>query len=59
MLVVGAGEVVEQRRITVTRSTDGMAVIAGGLTEGERVITEGVNKVRPGSAVDATLAGDG
>jgi membrane fusion protein (multidrug efflux system) len=58
VLVVGAGEVVEQRRVTVSRSTEGMSVIADGLAEGERVITEGVNKVRPGIAVDAALAGD-
>ncbi|SEM40835.1 membrane fusion protein, multidrug efflux system [Roseovarius tolerans] len=53
VLVVGEGEVAEQRRVTVRRNAQGFAVIAEGLSEGERVITEGVNKVRPGSAVDA------
>ena len=53
VLVVGEGEVAEQRRVTVRRNAQGYAVIAEGLSEGERVITEGVNKVRPGSAVDA------
>lgn len=57
VLVVGEGEVAEQRRITVSRSAEGFAVIAEGLTEGERVITEGVNKVRPGAAVDAAAPG--
>jgi membrane fusion protein (multidrug efflux system) len=52
VLVVGEGEVAEQRRVTVRRNAQGYAVIAEGLSEGERVITEGVNKVRPGSAVD-------
>lgn len=59
VLVVGAGEVVEQRRVTVARSAQGLAVIADGLAEGERVITEGVNKVRPGIAVDAAPPADG
>ncbi len=59
VLVVGDGEVAEQRRVSVGRSTQGMAVIREGLAEGERVITEGVNKVRPGAVVDAAPAGDG
>src|SRR6056297_784624 len=53
VLVVGEGDVAEQRRVTVRRNAQGFAVIAEGLSEGERVITEGVNKVRPGAAVDA------
>ena len=57
VLVVGEGEVAEQRRVTVRRNAEGFAVIAEGLTEGERVITEGVNKVRPGAAVDAAPPG--
>ena len=59
VLVVGEGEVAEQRRVTVARSAQGMSVIGDGLAEGERVITEGINKVRPGMAVDAAPAGDG
>ncbi|WP_297769463.1 efflux RND transporter periplasmic adaptor subunit [uncultured Roseovarius sp.] len=57
VLVVGEGDVAEQRRVTVRRNAQGFAVIAEGLSEGERVITEGVNKVRPGSAVDAAAPG--
>jgi len=57
VLVVGEGEVAEQRRVTVSRNAQGFAVIAEGLSEGERVITEGVNKVRPGAAVDAAAPG--
>lgn len=59
VLVVGEGQVVEQRRVTVARTAEGMAVVADGLAEGERVITEGINKVRPGITVDAGPAGDG
>jgi len=57
VLVVGEGDVAEQRRVTVTRTTQGLAVIGAGLEAGERVITEGVNKVRPGVAVDAAPGG--
>jgi membrane fusion protein (multidrug efflux system) len=57
VLVVGDGEVAEQRRVNVHRNAEGFAVIAEGLSEGERVITEGVNKVRPGAAVDAAAPG--
>jgi len=53
VLVVGGDNLAEQRRISVRRNAQGFAVIEAGLSEGERVITEGVNKVRPGSAVDA------
>jgi membrane fusion protein, multidrug efflux system len=59
VLVVGDGEVVGQRRVTVARTAQGMAVIAEGLSPGERVITDGINKVRPGVVVDAAAPGDG
>lgn len=59
VLVVGPDETVEQRRITVGRSTQGLAVVAAGLDVGERVITEGLNKVRPGITVDAAAPADG
>jgi membrane fusion protein (multidrug efflux system) len=59
VLVVGEGEVAEQRRVTVRRNAEGFATVEAGLEAGERVITEGINKVRPGIAVDAAPAGDG
>jgi membrane fusion protein (multidrug efflux system) len=45
------------RRVDVTRLTKGYAVIGKGLKEGEQVITEGINKVRPGIAVNAAQTG--
>lgn len=57
VLVVDDRSSVELRRIDVARVAEGFAVIADGLTEGENVITEGVNKVRPGLTVDAAAAG--
>lgn len=56
-MVVGADGTVEQRRIAVARTTRGKAVIESGLSEGENVIVEGLNKVRPGIVVDAAPAG--
>lgn len=59
VMVVGADSKVELRRIEVARSTRGQSVIAKGLKEDERVITDGVGKVRPGMVVDAAPAADG
>ena len=59
VLVVDAAGVVEQRRIDLARVTGGHAVVASGLAVGERVITEGINKARPGATVNAALAGEG
>ena len=57
VMVVGADGKVEQRRIAVARTAQGKAVIESGLKEGENVIVEGLNKVRPGILVDAAPAG--
>jgi membrane fusion protein, multidrug efflux system len=59
VLTVNADNVVGLSRIDVAASIDGMAVIGAGLTEGDLVIVEGVNKVRPGITVDAALASGG
>jgi len=49
--VVGDKNKVEQRRIQLGQSTPTTAVVAGGLKEGEMVISEGVQRVRPGIEV--------
>ncbi len=59
VLVVDDAGLVEQRRVEVARQAQGLAVISGGLEPGERVVTEGINKARPGITVDAALAGQG
>ncbi len=56
VLVVDADSRVELRRVEVGRTTQGRSVIRAGLAEGELVITDGLNKVRPGVAVDAATA---
>ena len=59
VMVVDASSKVELRRVDVSRSSRGQAVIAKGLKEGENVITDGVGKVRPGMTVDAAPAAGG
>lgn len=51
VLVVGSDHKVEQRRVTTgpTQGTD--IVIQNGVKEGEQVIVDGVQKVRPGQVV--------
>lgn len=56
VLVVDGDSKVEMRRVTSDVGTAGRIVITDGLEEGEQVITEGINKVRPGIVVDAALA---
>ena len=56
VLTVSDDGPVERKPVTVSRTVQGLAVITEGLTEGEMVITEGVNKARPGAKVDAAPA---
>ena len=49
--VVDAHDRAQQRRIRLGQSTPSTAVVAGGLKEGELVISEGVQRVRPGETV--------
>jgi membrane fusion protein (multidrug efflux system) len=55
VLSVNAEDKVEQRRVETGQVRDGRVVITSGLTEGERVIVEGLQKVRPGEEVDASV----
>ncbi len=50
--VVGEDKKVEQRRIQLGQSTPTVAVIAGGLKEGELVVAEGIQRIRPGIEVN-------
>jgi membrane fusion protein (multidrug efflux system) len=49
--VVGAGDKVERRDVKLGQSTPETAVIADGVKEGERVVLDGVQRVRPGMPV--------
>ena len=55
VLVVDAARKVEQRRITTGAERDRDIVVTSGLKEGELVIIEGIQKVRPGQVVTASV----
>jgi len=54
-LVVDSEHKVEQRRVQTGPNQDTDVVIASGLREGENVIVDGVQKVRPGQIVQETV----
>lgn len=45
--VVGPDDVVEQRRIQLGQSTPALAMVTAGLSAGEKVVSEGIQRVRP------------
>ncbi len=57
VLVVGADHKVELRRVKTGPEQQKDVVIESGLKEGEDVIVDGVQKVRPGQVVQSTPAG--
>jgi membrane fusion protein (multidrug efflux system) len=56
VFVVNAENKVEQRRITLGQSTPTVASVTSGLVVGERVITEGLQRARPGGLVNPAPA---
>jgi membrane fusion protein (multidrug efflux system) len=54
VLVVDKDNKVEVRRVEVGESRGARIVVTKGLSEGERVITEGIQRVRPGQVVQPT-----
>ncbi|MBY8977496.1 efflux RND transporter periplasmic adaptor subunit [Rhodobacteraceae bacterium NNCM2] len=56
VLVVGSDGLVEQRYVTTGEQTGVNIVVTDGLQEGESVITEGLQRVRPGVPVKTTEA---
>jgi RND family efflux transporter MFP subunit len=57
VFVVGKNDEVERRALEVGESHDGQWVVRSGLQAGERVIVEGLQKVRVGSVVEVRSAG--
>ena len=51
VMVVGEGDKVEVRKVTTTSSSGDRWIIGEGLKAGDRVIVEGLQKVRPGLPV--------
>ncbi len=57
--VIGEGNKAEQRRIQLGQSTPQTAVVTSGLKEGETVVVDGVQRVRPGMVVSPGPANAG
>jgi membrane fusion protein (multidrug efflux system) len=56
VLVVGADDKAEQRRVTLGATQGTNVVVQSGLQQGERIIVDGIQKVRPGMQVAANEA---
>ena len=54
--VVSAADKVEERPIVASHQVDSDWVVDSGLTAGERIIVDGIGKVRPGAQVRPVLA---
>jgi hypothetical protein len=51
VFVVDGQDLVEQREVSLGFLRDGMRVLEAGLEDDDRVITSGLNRVRPGITV--------
>lgn len=51
VLVVGDGNKAEYREVTLGSSSNGLRVVLSGLKPGERIVVNGLQRVRPGSTV--------
>ena len=56
--VVGSDGKVEQRKVQATQAVGNQWIVDSGLKAGERVIVEGLQKVRPGATVKVSDAAD-
>jgi multidrug efflux system membrane fusion protein len=51
VLVVGEGNKAEYREVALGATVDGLRVVRNGLRGGERVVVNGLQRVRPGAVV--------
>jgi membrane fusion protein, multidrug efflux system len=56
VLVVDEKNIANYREVTLGDFYDGQRVVLAGLTQGERIITNGLSRVRPNTAVSPTAA---
>jgi len=54
--VIASGDKAEERQVVASRRVDNDWVVDSGLAAGERVVVEGIGKVRPGAQVRPVLA---
>ena len=59
VLVVGADKTIASRVVTLGPMVDGLRVVRSGLKAGELVVVNGLQRVRPGSKAEATVAAMG
>jgi RND family efflux transporter MFP subunit len=59
LYVIGADDKVEYRRVKVGQLVDGLRVVTEGVSPGERVVVNGVQRVRPGIKVEPQLVRNG
>jgi len=55
VLVVGEGDKTEYREVTLGASAGGLRVVQSGLKAGERIVVNGLQRVRPGAVVQPQL----
>ena len=56
-LIVTSQGLVEQRYVTLGDQHEAAVIVEDGIREGEMVIVEGLQRVRPGVEVESVLAG--
>lgn len=54
VMVVGADNVVAYRQVTLGATSDGLRLVTSGLKPGERIVVNGLQRVRPGATVAPT-----
>ena len=52
VFVVGADNKVEYRPINLGDTSDGLRIVTSGLSAGDRVVVNGLQRIRPGAVVD-------
>ncbi len=57
--VVGPGNKAEQRRITLGQASGALTTVAAGLKQGEVIVSDGIQRVRAGQAVNPAPAAPG
>lgn len=57
--VIGSDDIAELRAITIGTRSPGKVEVIAGLSAGERVVTDGIDKVRAGSEVTVRAVDDG
>lgn len=57
--VIGEGNQITYRQVTLGRFIEGRREVLSGLADGERILVNGLQRVRPGMVVDPVEAGEG